>query len=255
MSTLEIEKKPGGILLVSLNRPESLNAINSHMMRDLLDLWQNIEEKTRCIILTGKGKAFSAGADLKERNGLSEKTWRAQHKILQQAMKAMISCPTPIIAAVNGPAFGGGLELLLGSDFAYASETATFGFPEVKLGIIPGAMGTQNLPRAAGIRRAKEICFTGTTFSAEQALECGVINKICAPDELMAAIFSVAEKICTNAPIAVRNVKKALNASQPDIIAGYKKELKYYNELLSTKDRLEGVAAFNEKRKPEFTGK
>jgi len=254
MSTLEIEKKPGGILLVSLNRPESLNAINSHMMRDLLDFWRSIEEKTRCVILTGKGKAFCAGADLKERNNLDEKTWRAQHEILQQAMIAMVSCPIPIIAAVNGPAFGGGLELALGSDFVYASETTTFGFPEVKLGIIPGAMGTQNLPHAAGIRRAKELCLTGTTFSAEQALRWGIINKICGPNKLMAEVFSVAEKICANAPLAVKNVKKSLNASQPDIIAGYKNELKCYNELLSTKDRSEGISAFNEKRTPRFTG-
>jgi len=257
--TLEIAESRKNIMTVTLNRPEFRNAINSEMMRDLRDLWQEIyvnPKAIRCIILTGKGdKAFCAGADLKERNDIDVATWQKQHALLEQAMLAMLSCPVPIIAAVNGAAFGGGLELVLASDFAYAATSATFALPETKLGIMPGAMGTQNLPRACGARRAKEICFTGVAFSAEEALAWGIINKICAPGELLPEALSAAEKIAGNAPLAIRQVKTAINAAeQMNLTAGYMYELQAYNRLLPTQDRLEGIRAFNEKRRPEFKG-
>lgn len=257
--TLEIDTSQSGIMLVTLNRPEVHNALNSVMMQDLRDLWQGLyvdSGKTRCVVATGKGdKAFCAGADLKERNGLDVETWQRQHAVLEQSITAMIHCPIPIIAAVNGVAFGGGLELLLASDFAYASKNARFAFPETKIGIMPGAMGTQNLPRACGLRRAKEICFTGEAFSAEQALQWGVVNRICESDDLLAATLAVAKNICDNAPLATRQVKKSLNASEEmPLGAGYLYEIEAYNYLLPTQDRLEGIAAFNEKRKPTFKG-
>src|SRR5262249_12895850 len=145
-------------------------------------------------ILTGSGqKAFCAGADLKERQQIDLVTWRQQHNVFQQAMLAMLDCSIPIIAAVNGVAFGGGLELTLAADFAYAATTATFAQSETKLGIMPGAMGTQNLPSACGLRRAKELCFTGQAFSAQQACEWGIINQLVEPDDLLPKVMSVAQ--------------------------------------------------------------
>jgi enoyl-CoA hydratase len=255
--TLKVSEEFQQILVVTLNRPEVRNAINHPMMQELLQLWQSIgtNPKTiRCIILTGSGdKAFCAGADLKARLDLSLETWQQQHETLQQAMLAMVACPIPIIAAVNGAAYGGGLELTLASDFAYAADTVMFAQSEVKLGIIPGAMGTQNLPRACGLRRAKELCFTADAFSAAQAYEWGIINKVCAPAELVPAVLATAKKIAASAPIAVREAKQAMNMSQnTDLKSGFAYEVKAYQRALNSEDRVEGIKAFNEKRKPSF---
>lgn len=258
-STLTLETLDHHILLVTLNRPSSRNAINIDMMKDLLTLWQMKfvdQEKIRCIILTGNDKAFCAGADLKERKDMSLDVWKKQHAVLQQAIYAMLDCPIPIIAVVNGPAFGGGLELALASDFIYASETATFSQSEVKIGIMPGALGTQHLPRACGLRRAKELTFTAQTFSAQEAFDWGIVNKICSPQTLLQESIVTAKKISDNAPLAIKQVKKALNMSQQlDVKSGYVFEVESYMQLLVTKDREEGIRAFNEKRKPEFEGK
>jgi enoyl-CoA hydratase len=258
-NTLKVEKIDNHILLVTLNRPESRNAINSVMMLELRQLWQDLyvnNEKLRCVILTGVNPAFSAGADLKERNHISLDTWQAQHAVFEQAMLAMIDCPIPIIAAVNGAAFGGGLELALASDFAYAVDTAIFAQSEVKIGIMPAALGTQHLPRTCGLRRAKELAFTGDTFSAHEALEWGIINKVYSATELMPAVLATAKKIADNAPLAIQQVKKSLNISQQaDIKTGFSYEIEAYNRLLPTQDREEGIRAFNEKRKAEFIGK
>jgi enoyl-CoA hydratase len=256
--TLEVTKT-GNTLRVTLNRLEVRNAINSLMMQELRDVWQELyvnSEDITCVLLTGKGdKAFCAGADLKERNNLDVRTWQQHHAVLEQAMLAMVSCPVPIIAAVNGAAAGGGLELVLASDFAYASSNATFAFPETKLGIMPGAMGTQNLARACGVRRAKEICFSGSTFSAKQALEWNIINKICEPATLLSEVEEIIKTISGNSLLAVRQVKKALNASeQMSLGAGYMYEIESYNYLIPANDRKEGIRAFNEKRKPNFSG-
>ncbi len=257
--TLEIENINPHVLLVKLYRPAVMNAINSVMMRELRELWTGLyreHEGIRCVILTGSGdKAFCAGADLKERHNLDLKTWRQQHTALQQAMLAMVDCPVPIIAAVNGVAFGGGLELALASDFIFAATTAKFAQSETKLGIVPGAMGTQNLPKACGLRRAKELCFTAAAFSAEEAYSWGIVNRLCAPKDLLPSVIEVASIIAENAPLAVRQAKKAMNMSQHlDLKSGYFYELEAYNFLLGTKDREEGINAFNEKRKAGFLG-
>ena len=257
METIQLIPENEYVLTVILQRPAVRNAINSQMMRELQTLWQTEipqRPKLRCIILTGSGdKAFCAGADLKERQQITLDVWRQQHIALQKAMLAQVGCPIPIIAAVNGAAFGGGLELALACDFIYAATTATFGQSEVKLGIMPGAMGTQNLPRACGIRRAKELSFTGATFSAAQAYAWGIVNQIFAPDILLAQTLQTANAIAANAPFAVRQVKKSIQASLTmDITAGYQFELQAYQQLLPTKDRAEGIRAFNEKRKPTF---
>lgn len=252
-NTLKISNADPHILIVTLHRPEVRNAINSEMMKELLVFWNeiNVDKKWRCIILTGTDPAFCAGADLKERKNITMEIWKSQHVILVQAMKAMLECPIPIIAAVNGVAFGGGLELVLASDFAYASREAVFAQSEVKIGIIPGAFGTQHLPRAAGLARAKECIFTAKSFTANEAFEWGIINKISESSNLMADVLNTAKIIAENAPLAVRAAKTALNASS---ISHYEKELENYYHALNTKDRAEGILAFNEKRKPIFLG-
>jgi enoyl-CoA hydratase len=258
--TLKVDRPIEFVLRVHLNRPEVRNAINIEMMHDLFKLWSELDNSSseiRCVILTGMGdKAFCAGADLKARLNISLEEWHRQHGVLQQAMLAMTACPIPIITAVNGAAFGGGLELTLASDFAYAADTAVFAQSEVKVGLMPGALGTQNLPRACGIRRAKELTFTGETFTAQQAFEWGIINKVCVSAALMDAVLATALRISENAPFAVRQAKKSLNVSQhSDIQSGYAYEVEAYNRLLPTLDREEGILAFNEKRKAVFTGK
>lgn len=257
--TLQLTQHNPHILILTLNRPEVMNAINSVMMTELSVVWHALLQETenyRCIVLTGSGeKSFCAGADLKERHHIDMQTWQKQHAELQRAMLAMIDCPIPIIAAVNGIAFGGGLELALASDFAYATKHAKFAQSETKLGIMPGAMGTQNLPRACGLRRAKELSFTAQPFSAEQAFEWGIINELCESEQLMPSVLKTAEMIAQNAPLAIIQAKKALNMSQAlDIKRGYGFEVEAYRYLLKTKDREEGIAAFNEKRVAEFRG-
>ena len=257
-STLSIHKHSACVWQVSLNRPEVCNAINSVMMKELLVLWTQLNEQPdlRAVVLTGEGeKAFCAGADLKERLDLDVITWQAQHAVLQDAMRAMMACQFPIIGAINGAAFGGGLELTMACDFAYAADNAIFSQSEVKLGIMPGAMGTQNLPRAVGTRKAKELTMTGERFSAAQALEWGLLNRVTSRDDLLPQAIATAESIAENAPIAVRQAKKAINfATSANLMEGYGIEVSCYNSLLATQDRKEGIRAFNEKRKPTFIG-
>jgi enoyl-CoA hydratase len=171
-------------------------------------------------------------------------------------MRALMDCPVPVIAAVNGAAFAGGLELALGCDFIYAAQSARFALTEVTLGIMPGAAGTQNLPRAVGVRRAKEIILTGAPFTADEAAAWGMVNKVCADDRLLAEVRAVALRIAANAPVSVRQAKKAIDkATELDRMTGYAFELEAYNRTVVTEDRQEGIAAFNEKRKPQYKGR
>jgi len=256
--TIVVERE-GHLLILTLNRPQSGNALNTEMLEEVTEFFENIYIQpgdVRCIILTGAGeKIFCAGGDLKERNGMSDEAWRRQHALAEQMIRHIRDCPVPIIAAINGAAFGGGCELAVAADFAYASESARFALTEVTLGIIPGAAGTQNLPRACGLRRAKEIILTGLPFSSQDALSWGVVNKVFAPDRLIPETKAIGQRICDNAPIAIFQAKKSLNAaSDLDFSSGYRFELEAYYRTVPTKDRLEGVLAFNEKRKAKFTG-
>jgi enoyl-CoA hydratase/carnithine racemase len=168
----------------------------------------------------------------------------------------MTDCPVPVIAAVNGAAYGGGCEFAMAADFIYAARRARFALTEVTLGIMPGAMGTVHMPRAVGARRAKEIILTGAPFSAEDALAWGLVNKICDNESLLDETLETAERIAGNAPISTRQAKKAISVGmEVDLKNGYAFEIEAYNRMVGTEDRLEGIRAFNEKRRPDFKGR
>jgi len=257
--TIKLESPQEHVVVVTLNRPEVVNAMNTQMGIDLLDAFLDLGSRPndqRCIVLTGAGRVFCGGGDLKQRNGMTDQQWQDQHYIFERAIRAMIDCPVPIIAAVNGAAYAGGMEMSLCCDFIYASETARFALTEVTLGIMPGAGGTQNLPRAVGARRAKEILLTGKPFTVQQAFEWGMVNRICAPEELMPAALETATVIAGNAPISTRQIKQSVNMGLGmDLRSAMMFEIEAYNRMVPTDDRREGILAFNEKRKPVYKGR
>jgi len=259
-ATLTVAPDGEHVLVVTLDRPEALNAINTQMGVDLLDLWTRLTaepDRARCVVLTGAGdRAFCAGGDLKERDGMTEAVWRAQHEIFERGFTALLNCPIPVIAAVNGHAFGGGLETALACDFIYAARGARLGLSEVRLGIMPGGGGTQLLPRAAGERRAKELILTAAPFATEDAFAWGIVNRLCDPGETLADALATAHTIAANAPLSARQAKKSIHYGlSMDVDTAYRFEIEAYNRLVDTDDRHEGVRAFNEKRPPEFTGR
>ena len=257
--TLLAEDRPDDILLVTLNRPEVANAFNTRAALELCDVFRRIEaeHKHRCVVVTGSGeRAFCAGADLKERNALSDKEWRAQHETFERMFESVRDCPVPVLAAVNGAAYAGGLELVLLCDFAYASRSAKFALTEVSLGIMPGGGGTQTLARVAGERRAKELILAARPFSAEEAFAWGVVNKLCEAGKVLGDTLEVAGRIASLAPLSVRQAKHAIrHGLHMDLASAMRFEVEAYNRLVGTEDRREGLRAFNEKRKPNFKGR
>jgi len=214
-------------------------------------------EGLRAVILTGQGdKAFCAGGDLKQRNGMTDEAWQAQHLVFERMLRAILGCPIPVIGAINGAAYGGGCEIAAALDFVYASTNARFALTEVTLGIMPGGGGTQNLARAVGERRAKELIFSGLPFSAAEAEQWGLVNRVLPPAELLEAAFGIAHRIAANGPISVRQAKQAIHRGlQMSLADGLTFEIEAYNRLVPTADRREGVLAFNERRKPNFQGR
>ena len=258
--TITVDYPQEHTVLVTLNRPEVANAMNTQMGLDLLEVFDGFcaaPNKQRCIVLTGAGtKAFCAGGDLKQRNGMTDEQWQDQHLIFERMIRAIVGCPVPIIAAVNGAAYAGGMEISLCADFIYAAENARFALTEVTLGIMPGAGGTQNLPRAVGGRRAKEILLTGKAFSVQQAFDWGMINRICKPETLVSEALETAAVIAGNAPISTRQIKQSVNMGlNTDLQTGMMFEIEAYNRMVPTDDRREGILAFNEKRKPVYKGR
>jgi enoyl-CoA hydratase len=257
--TLRVEEGPNDVLLAILDRPEVANAFDTRTALELCELFERVgaQPRCRCIVITGAGnKAFCAGADLKERSSLSEAQWRSQHEVFERMFRAVRDCPIPVLAAVNGAAYAGGLELVLHCDFAYASATARFALTEVSLGIIPGGGGTQTLPRVVGERRAKELILAARPFSAKEALAWGVVNKVCNPRRLLKETLDAAGRVASLAPLAVREAKRAIRQGlDRDLAAAMQLEIEAYNRLVGTEDRREGLRAFNEKRKPQFQGR
>ena len=258
-STLAINHPADHVLLLTLNRPQVANAFNTQMATDLMHFFEARalhDGETRCIVLTGAGdRAFCAGGDLKERDGMSDEAWHRQHLIYERMIRAVLDCPIPTIAAVNGAAFGGGCELAAGADFIYAAEDARFAMTETSLGIIPGAGGTQTLTRAVGERRAMELILSARVFSAAEALQWGLVNALFSASDLLDAALGCASGIAANAPIAVRQARQAIHrGAQMSLADGLAFEIEAYHRTVPTRDRLEGVRAFNEKRKPQFNG-
>lgn len=258
--TLKIDRPAPHVLRVTLNRPEAANAFNTQMAQDLIDCFEAIAmeaDLARAVVLTGAGdRAFCAGGDLKERLDMTNEAWGRQHLVYERMARAVIACPTPVIAVVNGAAYGGGCELACAADFIYAAAGAKFAQTEVKIGIIPGAGGTQTLARAVGERRAKELILSARPFTAEEALGWGLVNAVHPRETLMDAALETATAIAANAPVAVRQAKQAVHKGlQMGLMDGLAFEIEAYNRTIPTEDRREGVRAFNERRTPEFRGK
>ncbi len=256
--TLKIAEPAPGLVVVTFSRPEAFNALSTLMGRELLEVWAGLAARAdlRAVVLAGEGKHFCAGADLKERNGMTDQAWADQHKLFEDMIRAQLAVPVPVIAAVQGAAMGGGSEQALACDFIYAADNARFGLPEVGLGIMPGLGGTQNLPRAVGTRRALELLTTGLPFSAAKALDYGLVNAVYAPDDLMPKALETAGVIATKAPLSVRALKKVVRRGvNMELPAAMDFEVELYNDLFRTADRREGVGAFNEKRQAVFKGR
>lgn len=258
--TLLVAQPEPGLLLVTLNRPERANAMSTRMGEELIALFGMLEadlDLARAVVLTGAGeRVFCAGADLKQRDGMDDAAFQRQHYMFERMMRALLACPVPLIGAINGAAYAGGLEIALCCDFAYAAEGSRFALTEVTRGIMPGGGGTQQLPRTIGPRRAKEVIFTGEPFSAEQALDWGIINRLCAPGTVVEQALATARRIANNAPISIRQAKKSVDFGLgTDLRTGMQMEIEAYYQLIPTEDRREGIAAFNEKRVPVFKGR
>jgi enoyl-CoA hydratase len=249
----------GHVVTVILNRPEQMNAMNTAMGEDLLACFEAFQSDAtvRAVVFTGAGdRAFCAGGDLKERNEMTDETWRAQHVIFERAAMRVLRCPVPVIAAVEGFALAGGCELALLSDFIVAGDTAAFGLPEATLGIFPGIGGTQLLPRVVGAPLAKELIFTGRRLKAEDAKQAGLVNHLVPAGQARAKATELATTIARNGPIAVRQAKKAIAyGAETDLETAMILAIEAYNATVVTEDRLEGVRAFNEKRRPQFKGR
>ncbi len=257
--TILLARPAPDILQLTLNRPASANAMNTQMGLDLLEVFSELAadpDLCRAVVVTGAGnKAFCAGGDLKQRHGMTDATWQAQHLVFERKVRALIECPMPVIAAVNGVAYGGGCEIALACDFIYAARHVRFALPEVTLGIMPGAGGTQTLARAVGERRAKELLLSGKPWSVEEAAEWGMVNRICESETLVADAIAIAQRIADNAPISIRQAKRSIHHGLSLSLAdGMLFEIEAYNRMVPTEDRREGVTAFNEKRKPVFKG-
>lgn len=248
-----------GIAIVTLTRSEAANALSIQMLHEINEALEKIhyDSAVRVVIVTGDGeKAFCAGADLKERKGMSEDQVRQTVSLIGRTVSHFELLPQPVIAAINGVAFGGGLELTLACDIRIASDNARVGLTETALGIIPGAGGTQRLPRLIGVGKAKELIYTARRLTANEALEYGVVEKVVPASNLMAEAKALGAEMAKNAPLSLVQAKTAINQGlQTDIATGLQIESLAYSRLLYTEDRLEGLRAFQEKRSPVYRGK
>ncbi|MCY7735527.1 enoyl-CoA hydratase [Bacillus safensis] len=245
--------------IMTLNRPKQANSLSSTMLEEINQTIQEIkhDESIRCLLITGAGsKVFCAGADLKERRLMTETEAKGAVRLIQQTFIEIESIPVPVIAVMNGHALGGGLELALACDLRIARAGARLGLPETGLAIIPGAGGTQRLPRLIGLGKAKELIFTGASLQAEEAIQIGLIEHISVADSLMNDAISLAKQIIKNGPLALKEAKQAIQSSlDHDLHTGLKKEYEAYLRLIDTEDRTEGLQAFQEKRTPQYRGR
>jgi enoyl-CoA hydratase/carnithine racemase len=254
-----LAEESDGIAVLTLNRPAVMNALNFDLLNRLKDEIANLRfrEDIRVVIITGAGeKAFCAGADLKERATLRPNDVKRFILTIRNLFSAVEQLNKPVIAAINGLALGGGTELALACDIRVAGEKASMGLTETRLAIIPGAGGTQRLPRLIGPGKAKELIFTGRRVDPDEAISIGLVNQVCNRDTLMTECRKMAEMICEAGPIAVEQAKYAINYGlETDLQTGLAIESAAYWVTIPTEDRLEALSAFKEKRKPIFKGK
>lgn len=247
------------ILILTLSCTSAANALSLQMLDELNELLDDIEKDAsiQIVIVTGEGdRAFCAGADLKERKGMNLDEVRQTVAYIGQTIHRFEQLGKPVIAAINGVAFGGGLELALACDLRIASNKAKLGLTETSLGIIPGAGGTQRLPRLIGIGRAKELIYTAKPITALEAKQYGIVEYVVEENELMNQAKKIANEMVKNAPLALTQAKQAINLGmQTDLTTGLKIENLAYQNLLTSEDRLEGLLAFEEKRLPKYKGK
>lgn len=250
---LNQQSHDNNVYQITINRPERKNALNTELLVSLANLLADIVDKgARAVVIHGVDGNFAAGADIDEIATLTPQQALLDDRVT--AWQQIRHCPTPLIAAVQGYCLGGGVELLLSCDFALADNTAQIGLPEVTLGIMPGAGGTQLLPRVIGKAKAAQMVYSGQIYNAEKMLEWGLINEII-EDDVIAYALKVANKIARNAPFAVRQAKQSLLQSQEvGQEAGLKFERQAFSLLASTADKAEGINAFKEKRRANFTG-
>ncbi|MDQ3728714.1 MAG: enoyl-CoA hydratase-related protein [Actinomycetota bacterium] len=253
MSTLIAEERHGQVALVRLDRPEARNALSPEMMDELGAAIERLDhdDEVRAIVIAGSDQVFAAGADIR---ALRDRTFgEALFHPTSAFWKRLAGCRTPLIAAVSGFALGGGCELALSCDMIVASETAEFGQPEITLGIIPGGGGTQRLARVLGKQRTMELVLTGRRFSAQQALEWGIVNRV--DKAWLNSAIDLARVVASGPPVAAKLAKQAvLAADESGLAAGLEQERRLYELTMGTKDRVEGMSAFLEKRRPDFQG-
>jgi len=246
------------VTTLAFSRPEALNALNQEMMDEFLRFLKEVKEEgsTGCLILTGDGeKSFIAGADIKEMHHFTVDQAKLFSDRGHQALLEIESLNFPVIAAVNGFALGGGCEMAMACDFILASEKASFGLPEVTLGLIPGFGGTQRLPKFVGLPKASEMIFTGQRYSAQEARAMGLVNQVIPPGELMVTAYKIATTIVSRGPVAIAHAKKSLRAGYSlPLKDGLKIEGEMFSKLFVTEDQKEGAQAFIEKRSPQFCG-
>lgn len=258
--TIKLENTPQGVWTLTVNRPESLNALNTQVLNEMADAIRHISEvdyeTAKALIITGSGeKAFVAGADIKEMLDMNLDQAQAFAQKGQSVFHELNLLKIPVIAAVNGFALGGGLELALGCDFIIASDNARFGLPEVSLGLIPGFGGTVRLTRAVGIRKARELTFTGEMIKADEALKLGLVSSVVSQADLMPTVLKKVEMILSKSPLAVGKAKQSINqAIDLETENALNNEAEIFAGLFGSFDTTEGTKAFIEKRKPNFKG-
>ena len=255
---LLVESRPP-VRILTINRSKARNAINSQLLQALEQAVADVRsaKEIRVLIITGAGnRAFCAGADLKERLTLSETKVRRFLSTIRSLFVSIEELPLPVIGAINGVALGGGMELALACDLRIAVANASMGLTETRLAIIPGAGGTQRLPRLVGISLAKELIYTGRQLTAQEALAYGLLNRVAPEDRLIDACLELADDLCLAGPVALAQAKFAINKGMDvDLPTGLSIEASAYEAVIPTEDRLEGLKAFEEKRKPVYKGR